>query len=232
MRDLDSDGVAACAFDERGFWIEPDVLPPGACDVLVARLESFDAASPGTRRMLELPWVEALVRDLREHLRLSKIIPADYAAVQCTLFAKSNETNWAVAPHQDLSIPVRSRVDNAGCTGWSEKEGVLFVQPPAQLLAQLIAVHVHVDECGEDAGALRVTPGSHHRGMLSADELRIPREGAESVACGVPRGGAMALRPLLIHASSKTSVASPRRVLHFLFGPRMLPFGLQWARVV
>jgi hypothetical protein len=39
----------------------------------------------------------------------------------------------------------------------------------------------------------------------------------------------MAMRPLLLHASSKATGSSRRRVLHFLFGPPALPFGLEWA---
>ena len=41
----------------------------------------------------------------------------------------------------------------------------------------------------------------------------------------------MLMRPLLLHASSKTAGTSRRRVLHFLFGPRELAFGLVWASV-
>jgi hypothetical protein len=44
----------------------------------------------------------------------------------------------------------------------------------------------------------------------------------------VPRGGAMLMRPLLLHASSKAAADIPRRVLHFVFGPAQLPEGLRW----
>ena len=36
----------------------------------------------------------------------------------------------------------------------------------------------------------------------------------EPVACVVPRGGVIAMRPLLIHSSSKARNEEPRRVLH------------------
>ena len=39
----------------------------------------------------------------------------------------------------------------------------------------------------------------------------------------------MLMRLLLLHASSKATGASRRRVLHFLFGPPRLPLGLAWA---
>ena len=40
----------------------------------------------------------------------------------------------------------------------------------------------------------------------------------------------MLMRPLLLHASSKATGASRRRVLHFVFGPPALPHGLAWVR--
>jgi hypothetical protein len=40
------------------------------------------------------------------------------------------------------------------------------------------------------------------------------------------------MRPLLLHASSKGSGTSARRVLHFVFGPRQLPHGLAWELAV
>jgi hypothetical protein len=35
-----------------------------------------------------------------------------------------------------------------------------------------------------------------------------------------------------LHASSKATGTSRRRVLHFVFGPRALPYGLEWERSV
>jgi hypothetical protein len=42
----------------------------------------------------------------------------------------------------------------------------------------------------------------------------------------------LVLKPLLLHASSKASMPSQRRVLHFVFGPPVLPFGLEWPQAV
>ncbi len=36
----------------------------------------------------------------------------------------------------------------------------------------------------------------------------------DGIECTVARGGVLAMRPLLIHASSKARVEDPRRVLH------------------
>jgi hypothetical protein len=134
--------------------------------------------------------------------------------------------------HQDLSIPVRGRVDDANLSGWSDKDGTLFVQPPDEVLDQLVAVRLHVDACGLGDGPLRVLPGSHTSGRLTATEVQVARRQFEEAPCEVQQGGALILKPLLLHASSKASGQSRRRVLHFVFGPRSLPHGLEWRTAV
>jgi hypothetical protein len=61
-----------------------------------------------------------------------------------------------VSLHQDLSIPVAERVESPGCRGWSEKEDELFVQPPVSVLDSVLALRLHLDDCKERNGALRV----------------------------------------------------------------------------
>jgi hypothetical protein len=38
----------------------------------------------------------------------------------------------------------------------------------------------------------------------------------------------VAMRPLVLHASSKSITNAQRRVLHYVFGPTELPWGLRW----
>lgn len=84
--------------------------------------------------------------------------------IQCTYFEKSVSRNWAVPPHQDLSIPVARRLEEAQLGGWSRKEGSVFVQPPVGLLEQLVAVRLHLEACTRADGPLQVLPGSHRSG--------------------------------------------------------------------
>jgi hypothetical protein len=52
------------------------------------------------------------------------------------------------------------------------------------------------------------------------------------VDCCVERGGILAFRPLILHASSTAVSPSHRRVLHFEFAAEDLPHPLEWhARV-
>jgi hypothetical protein len=59
-----------------------------------------------------------------------------------------------------------------------------------------------------------VLPGTHRRGILSRDELHRVAGTAGAVDCVVSAGGVVAMRPLVVHASSKSTDDRPRRVLH------------------
>jgi hypothetical protein len=219
-------------FAENGFDVVPDVVGGDRCEVLADRVQALGNSGAGSRALLDELWCEELAGQLRRNSELCALLPADAVAVQCTLFDKSPEKNWLVSLHQDLSIPVKSRVDSPECSGWSEKEGRVYVQPPVGVLEQLVAARIHIDDCPAESGALRVVAGSHSEGRLSrerAEELR--RENGET-AVPVARGGALIMRPLILHASSKVTELSQRRVLHFVFGPPSLPLGLEWRWAV
>lgn len=213
-------------FLEEGFAIVPGVLDGAECSRLSLLVRS--CGDPGSRHLLGEKWCAGLAETVRSHPEVAALVPADHVAVQCTYFEKSVSTNWLVTVHQDLSIPVESRVNHPELSGWSEKEGVLYVQPPVELLQELVAIRLNLDTCGEDDGPLRVVPGSHLLGRVSPEAAPSIRAGRGEVVCSAPRGSAMVMRPLLLHASSKARGASKRRVLHFLFGPRSLPCGLRW----
>jgi ectoine hydroxylase-related dioxygenase (phytanoyl-CoA dioxygenase family) len=88
-------------------------------------------------------------------------------------------------------------------------------------LEQLVAVRVHLEENTSQNGPLVVVPGSHRQAVVNSQ--RVP--------CHVQSGGALVMRPFLLHASSKVK-SGARRVLHFVFGPRALSGGQEWAHAV
>ena len=152
--------------------------------------------------------------------------------VRGIFFDKTPEANWKVGWHQDLTIAVRERRDAAGFGAWSEKAGVVHVQPPPEWLARLLTVRLHLDDCPPENGALRVLPGSHQAGRLRDSEIAEWRERGAETVCAVPRGGALVLRPLLLHASSASEHPVRRRVLHIEYAAENLPDGLQWRYAV
>ena len=216
----------------QGFAVIRDVPTPGECETITASIHNGQSASVGTRSLLAYSWCKALAERLRGHPKLAPLLPADFVATQCTFFTKSSSQNWLVPIHQDLSIPVAARVDDPALQGWSQKEGSLFVQPPVELLEQLIAVRLHLDPCGLADGPLQFVPGSHLHGRVVPEAAVAARRTQETISCTLKKGDVLLMRPLLLHASSKASGTSMRRVLHFLFGPRDLPCGLQWQDAV
>jgi Phytanoyl-CoA dioxygenase (PhyH) len=215
-------------FALNGFKMISALFEADRCDAIAANLASLALGAVGSRRLLAQTWCQLLAQELQQHRELSELIPTSFIAVQCTYFEKSTTQNWLVASHQDLSIPVAERVDDAALSGWSEKEGTLYVHAPIEFLSQLVAIRLHIDSCGIDDGPLRVVPGSHQLGRIDTVLAASMRQAGHEVACVGAPGSALVMRPLLLHASSKTRGVSQRRVLHFLFGPRELPHGLRW----
>jgi hypothetical protein len=216
-------------FAQCGYALVPDLLSDAECAQIARLVQPAAAASGGTRCLLAQPWCAALAARLRADPALAAFLDADARAVQCTYFEKSAARNWLVPLHQDLSIAVAARVEAPALRGWSLKEGTLFVQPPAALLEQLVAVRVHLDPCAIDDGPLLVVPGSHRGGVLAPREAAAARAAAAPLACLSASGAALLMRPLLLHASSKGRGQGRRRVLHFVFGPRAPGHGLAWS---
>jgi ectoine hydroxylase-related dioxygenase (phytanoyl-CoA dioxygenase family) len=219
-------------FEEYGFAAVPAVVDASICASVARMLEAFPTSGAGSRRMLLNAWCQDLVTTIRSNTQIALLLPRDSACVQCTLFDKAPDKNWLVGLHQDRSIPVREWVADVGLSGWSEKEGDIFVQPSPSLLEQLAAVRVHIDACPIENGALRVVPGSHRFGLLTSQNAAELRARMGEVAIPAGQGEALVMRPLILHASSKTSLGLRRRVLHFVFGPRTLPHGLRWQHAI
>jgi len=213
--------------EARGHVLVPALLPPELLDAAAQSLDDWLGQAAGSRNLL----ARRPCRDMAVHLkaRLSGmgLLDAQSVAVQCTLFDKTPDKNWLVALHQDTSIPA----SGAGMPAVI-KEGDPYVQPPIDLLQSLLAVRVHLDDCGADAGPLRVVSGSHRAGRLDGEEAQALRAVHGETVCTAAQGDALLMRPLLLHASSRAKSPARRRVLHFLFGPPGLPHGLAWNHTV
>lgn len=207
--------------DDRGFLVLPDVLTSHESDKLAELCDAHFNVGPGQRDFLQFPWVQELAQRMRQHPIVSPLLPDTSRAVQCTYFRKTPSTNWLVPLHRDTSIPVSRRFDLPGWSGWSVKNGTQYAKPPSDLLQELLAIRLHFEANHEQNGALNVVPTSHR-----SAETREPR-----IPCQVPKGGALLMRPLLLHSSSKLLTGN-RRVLHFLYGPAQLPQPMEWAHAV
>jgi ectoine hydroxylase-related dioxygenase (phytanoyl-CoA dioxygenase family) len=170
---------------------------------------------PCLRRVLADPGLHSIVRETL----------GDGAFVTKNIwFEKPHGGNWFVGWHQDISISVRERREVPGYSKWTAKHGVIGVVPPVAILERTLTVRIHLDDADGTNGAVRVIPGSHRNGIqphLGAD--------VDGSLCAVPSGGVMLMRPLLMHASSRSTSDRPRRVLHLEFNDRGLDGGLEWA---
>ena len=174
---------------------------------------------PAVREWCDAPTTRALVEP---------ILGENCFPVRALLFDKTPDANWKVVWHQDLTIAVREKVEVDGFVPWSKKEDVWHVQPPVRILENMLALRLHLDNCDEENGPLRVLPGSHLAGKLDADAIARWRESENDVPCLLESGGVLLMRPLLLHASSQAVAPRHRRVLHIEWANEELPNGLQW----
>ena len=212
--------------ESHGFAIVPEVIDAGEQQALAVALGTVCGA--GQRGLLAEPAVAALARSARLIELVRPHLPGEPRAVRAIYFDKSSESNWLVAWHQDVTLALAERIETPGFGPWSIKEGVAHVQPPVELLGQMLTIRLHLDDADAANGALRVLPGSHRAGRLSAEQIRGLRALQPEVLCTVKAGGATLMRPLLLHASSRSTTHRRRRVLHIEYAGFALPAGLQW----
>jgi ectoine hydroxylase-related dioxygenase (phytanoyl-CoA dioxygenase family) len=212
--------------EHDGFSVVPALLGESERSELLANLGPCSTA--GRRGLLSLPSVAVLARSprllgvVRPHLRCGPV------ATRAILFDKPAEANWLVPWHQDVTLAVRSRAEVPGFGPWSVKDGIPHVQSPVEFLEQMLTVRLHLDDADESNGALRVLPRSHRLGRLTPEQVREMRGKQGEVCCTAAAGDALLMRPLLLHASSRSTNPRPRRVLHIEYAGFALPRELDW----
>lgn len=170
----------------------------------------------------------ALDPRLRELAR--DVLGTGVVPFRATLFDKSRAANWLVVWHQDTALPLERRHELPGWGPWSSKAGVVYAHAPAWALERVVALRLSLTDSTPTNGSLRVLPGSHRNGVLGDDEIaRLVAAGEPHLAV-VPAGSVLVMRPLLVHASSKSESGAPRRVLHIEYASDLrLSDGLRLA---
>ncbi len=202
--------------EENGFAILPGLFSQEYLDRLLHKInESAPRRSrAGVRHALGLAPVVELSQQ-PEMIELARgILGPDAFPFRATVFDKSTTANWLVVWHQDTALPLRQRLELPGWGPWSVKEGIHYAHAPTTTLSKVLALRVHFDDSTTENGPLRVLAGTHMLGVLSDDSVHEVATRIAPVDCVVPKGGVVAMRPLLIHASSKSQTEMPRRVLH------------------
>jgi ectoine hydroxylase-related dioxygenase (phytanoyl-CoA dioxygenase family) len=195
------------------------VIPAGLRHNLLRSLRdsAFSPDEAGHRCLLDLPTVKEAALLLRTVLINSGFLPKNAIAIQAIAFDKTQNLNWKVTWHQDLVFPFARSVTTPTFEVPSIKDGVAYARPPRDVLEELLAVRLHLDDCDETSGPLRVAPGTHREGIFKAAEVARVLERSAQTTCCAREGEALLMKPLLLHASSQATTPKHRRVLHLVY---------------
>jgi ectoine hydroxylase-related dioxygenase (phytanoyl-CoA dioxygenase family) len=224
----------------KGYTVIEDIYSPDELNVIAGCIIRASTTKPTFRRksddlfairqfLNEVPEVQPLVFNPKLNAVIAEYFGLDYFAIKSIYFDKPERSNWFVAWHQDLTISVDKKIELPGFGHWTIKQGQYAVRPPESILENIFTIRIHLDDTNEENGALRVIPESHLKGVYkhSAEE-----SGNEEEICRVKSGGIMIMRPLLQHASNRTTGGNRRRVIHIEFSNLHLPDGLAWAEQI
>lgn len=148
--------------------------------------------------------------------------------VRAIIFDKTADRNWAVAWHQDRTIAVRERRDTPGFAPWSMKGGVTHVEPPFEIMAGMVTLRAHLDDCGADNAPLLIAPGSHRLGRVPATDAAAVAQRLGQASCLARTGDVWSYATTIVHASERARTPCRRRVLHVDYSRADLPNGLEW----
>lgn len=168
----------------------------------------------GIRHLMGIPGVSRIAHQENVLATVKGILGEGAIPFRAALFDKSPSSNWLVMWHQDTALPLLDKNESEGWGPWSVKDGVTYAHAPAKALERVLAVRLHLDDSKLQNGPLRILPGTHNTGVLTDEELHNLSEQVQAVECLVPVGGAIVMRPLVVHASSKSISDEPRRVIH------------------
>lgn len=216
----------AAAFADQGCLIVEHALRDADLDIWASAF----AGAPGRRH-------PALPRAVRDHaarhpalLTLAAELAGSPARlVRAVAFEKTGTSSWFVPWHQDRTIAVHRRIDAAGFANWTEKGGEIHVEPPGDVLASMVTLQIHLDDCDADNGPLECVLGSHTSGRLDRAEIEHVVATMRGRLLLAARGDIVAMRPLTVHRSQRALHSRRRRVLHLEFATGELPHGLAWA---
>jgi hypothetical protein len=232
-----SDASTIRGVEKNGFAVFRAVVSPTEIAELLAAISRMKGHR-GLRKKTGVFAVRNLLEECPEIRKLAcsqairsliePVLGTEFLPVRGILFDKIPDANWKVPWHQDVTIAVRNKIEANGFWPWSVKAGVLHVQPPVQILGEMVSLRLHLDPCGEENGALRVIPGTHRRGRIAEELIPAIRDVSVEHVCAVGTGDVLLMRPLLLHASSASRVPNHRRVVHLDFSASQIPKGMGW----
>ena len=220
-----------------GFTIIEDVFSMDEIQQILIKINQADAAKATFRKSTELfairqflkeiPDLENVLFNDRLKIIIQQLFGYKYFLVKSIFFDKPETSNWYVPYHQDLTISVDRKLQLENFGPWTRKHNQFAVQPPIDILQNIYAIRIHLDDTDESNGALKVVGKSHLKNIYRTDTIDWTEE-TETI-CRVQKGGIMIMKPLLLHSSSRVTNNMKRRVIHLEFSDQELPLELKWA---
>ncbi len=227
--------------EQDGFAVLPQVFAPDQVDAILEDLARSLATRNGQSSLIR--GQEGAVYAARNVLAvwpeaaevwrvpplpgvLEALLGPGYGLVRALFFDKPPGLTWSLPWHKDLTIAVRdNRLPSTRFGKPTRKAGVPHVEAPCEVLEAMVTARIHLDDVTEENGPLKVIPGSHRAGKVSADGTQPPR------TVLARRGDVLLIRPLVEHCSgrSRPETTRHRRILHLEFaGSPGLPDGYAW----
>lgn len=226
--------------NSEGFAIINNIYSENEIEKLISLIEDVtenDSENATFRKSQDLFAIRQFHKEVPETLdfifneNLKEIIESNFGSgyfiTKSIYFDKPEKSNWFVAYHQDLTISVNKKIEAANFENWTVKQNQFAVQPPKEILEDNFTIRIHIDKTTKDNGALKVINNSHSKGILRIENLNFETE--KETICEVEKGGIMIMKPLLFHASNKTTNNERRRVIHIEFSKQQLLAGLEWS---
>jgi len=206
----------------------PDILSMDDLDALRDLADQAIGARPGARLRGARVLDAVLATTGSVGVLAARLTSPAARPVRAVMFDKTPEANWAVAWHQDRTLPVANRVEVEGFGPWSTKDGLLHVAPPFEILARMITLRVHLDSVDGDNAPLRVALGSHRLGRVPAEDAAARAAEYPVITSLAEAGDIWAYATPILHASDRADPPRRRRVLQVDYADFDLPGGLAW----
>ena len=219
------------AYVTNGYFLMEKAIDEKTIASLIHDLSIFDNANNnyGVRDLMnKIPGIRSLAGSVPLLRFAQEILGEKARPVRSVFFDKVPEANWNVAWHQDTSIAVKEKSEVPGFGPWSEKGGVVHVEPPEEYLANILTLRLHLDNTDHGNGVLRVVPGSHRDGRVASQDILEIVERSQVVECTARPGDVLLMCPLLFHSSRKAVTPSHRRIIHIEYSAMALPPPLEW----
>lgn len=225
---------------ENGFSIVNDVYSIDEVNHIIGVIDSANSNNEAFRKtkdifairkvLKEIPEIQPLIFNENLVRIMQSVGGEDCFVVKSIYFDKPEMSNWFVAYHQDLTISVDEKFEVEGFSNWTKKQNQFSVQPPNYILENIFTVRIHLDDTTAENGAVKVLEKSHLYGICRTESINWSNE--KEVVCEVNKGGVMLMKPLLFHASTRTTNQMRRRVLHIEFSNLMLNNNLEWSELL